>query len=44
MGPQHNRRDPISSLLMILAVLMIFVLVGMTIAASRVLAMPYPFS
>ncbi|MCZ7575017.1 MAG: hypothetical protein M5U01_41235 [Ardenticatenaceae bacterium] len=44
MLPQDNHRDPISSLLMILIVLMVFLLVGMTIAASHVLAMPYPFS
>lgn len=44
MPPQDNHRDLISSLLMILAVLMVFILVGMTLVASRVLAMPYPFS
>jgi hypothetical protein len=44
MASRNNRRDPVAFLLVILVVVMVFMLMGMTLVAGRVLAMPYPFS
>jgi hypothetical protein len=44
MSPEPQSRSIVSSLVLILIVVMLFVLIGMTLAARHILAMPYPYS